>query len=74
MIGIGRLKTAAMGVCLALFVVLCAAQDVAAQGTATTVTSGEFQVAHWNGRRHKHLSREQVQRRQELRRQKRARR
>ncbi len=74
MIGMERLKIAAMGVCLALFVALFATQEVAAQGAATGVITGEFQVAHWNGRRHKHLSRERVSRRQELRRQKRVRR
>lgn len=72
MIGAGRLKTAALVVFFAAVVATFAPRDVAAQGSATSFTSGEFQVAHWNGRRHKHLSREQVQRRQELRRKKRA--
>ena len=72
MIGAGRLKTAALVVFFAVLVATFAPLDVAAQGIGTSFTTGEFQVAHWNGRRHKHLSREQVRRRQEMRRKKRA--
>ena len=49
-----RLTCAALGGCFAVVLACSSPQEAAAQSAETGVTTGEFQVVHWTGRRHRH--------------------